>query len=62
MCDKFACKDRFMLRYCLGRYKTQEMCDKTVDAFLSRLKFVFDWFVRSKIMRKIMIIYTLKMI
>ena len=40
-----------MLKYCLDRYKTQEMCDKAVDNFLSALKFVPDWFVKSKMIK-----------
>ena len=38
-----------MLKHCLGRYKTQEMCDKAVDAFLLTLKFALDWIVANKI-------------
>ena len=37
-----------MLKYCLDRYKIQEMCDKATDAFLSTLKFAPDWFVTNK--------------
>ena len=37
-----------MLKYCLDRYKIQEMCDKVTDAFLSTLKFAPDWFVTNK--------------
>ena len=32
-----------MLKHCLNRYKTQELCDKAVDNFLSILKFIPDW-------------------
>ena len=42
-----------MLKYCLDRYKTQEMCYKTVNAFLVTLQFVPDWFVASKVNKKI---------
>ena len=42
-----------MLKYCLDRYKTQEMCDKAVDEFLPALKFVPDWFVTNKILEKL---------
>ena len=38
-----------MLKYCIDRYKTQEMCDKAVDDFLPTLKFVTDWFHTNKI-------------
>ena len=46
---KVVSKEPFMLKYCLDKYKTQEMCDKAVDAFLPALKFVPDWFVTKKI-------------
>ena len=38
---------------CLGSYKTQEMFNKTVDVFPPTLKFVPDWFVTSKMIKKI---------
>ena len=38
MCDKVVSKERFMLKYCLHIYKTQEICYKSVDASLLRLK------------------------
>ena len=50
---KFVSKDPFMLKYCLDRYKAQEMCDKAVDDFVSRLKFVPDWFVTDKMIKKL---------
>ena len=40
VCDKVVSEEPFMLKYCLDRYKTQEMHDKTVDACLPALKFV----------------------
>ena len=42
-----------MLKYCLDRYKTQEMCDKAVDEFLPALKFVPDWFITNKMLEKL---------
>ena len=42
-----------MLKYSLGRYKTQELCDKAVDAFLPALKFVPDCFVTNKMLEKL---------
>ena len=42
-----------MLRYCLDRYKTQEVCDKPVDDFLPALKFVPDWFATSEMIKKL---------
>ena len=38
MCDKDVFKDPFLVKYCLGRCKTQEICNKAVDDFLSTLK------------------------
>ena len=38
-------------RYCLNRYKTQQGCDEAVDACLSLLKFVPDWFVTSMMLK-----------
>ena len=34
-------------------YNTQEMCDKVVDHFLAAFKFLPDWFVRNKIIKKV---------
>ena len=42
-----------MIKYCLDRYKAQEMCDKAVDDFLPALKFVPNWFVISKMVKKL---------
>ena len=45
MPDEVASEDTFMLKYCLDSYKTQEICDKADDDFLSTLKLVLDWLV-----------------
>ena len=45
-------KDPFMLIYCPDRYKTQKMCDKAVDDCLAAVKFIPDWFVTSKMLKK----------
>ena len=42
MCNKVVFKDPFMVKYCLNRYKTQEMSDKAAEACLPALKFVPD--------------------
>ena len=39
----------------------KEMCNKAVDNFLPALKFVFDWFVTSKIIKKSFISYFMQM-
>ena len=46
---KFFSKEPFELRYCLDRYKTQEICDEAVNAFLSILKLVSEWFVPNNV-------------
>ena len=53
MRDKAFPEDSFMLKYCLGKFETQEMSDKAVDSFLLTLKFVPDWFVTSRIIKKL---------
>ena len=52
-----------MLKYCLNRYMTQEMCDKAVDAFPPILKFIPDWFVLNEMLDKnLKMLYSLIMI
>ena len=48
-----ASNDSFILKCCRDRYKTQKICDKVVDDFLPDLKFVADWFGRSKMIKKL---------
>ena len=42
-----------MLKYCRDRYKTQKMCGKAVDDFLPAVNFADDWFVTSKMIKKL---------
>ena len=49
MFDRAVPNDPFMLKYCLNRYKTQEISNKAVDDFLPASKFTPDWFATSKI-------------
>ena len=53
MCDKVVSKDTFILKYCHGKYNTQEMFDKSVKPCLQTLIFVHDCFVRSKIIEEL---------
>ena len=53
MCDKAVSNYPFMLKSSLDRYKNQEMCDQAVVDFLSALKFVPDWFVAGKMIKKL---------
>ena len=54
MCDKDVSEDPFVLEYCHGRYKIQEMCNKAIDDFLPALKCVPDWFVTNKMIKKLL--------
>ena len=58
MCEKAFSEDSFMLKYCLDRYKTQEMHDKAVNNFLPTLKFVPHWFITSKMIKKTLYWFT----
>ena len=53
MCDKTVSDDFFMLKYFLDRYKTQKISDKAVDNFLPALKFLPEWFLTSKMIKKL---------
>ena len=53
MCEKMVSEDPFNLKYCHDRCKTQKMCDKAADGFLPALRFVADWFVTSKMIKKL---------
>ena len=52
----------FMLKYCHDAYKAQEMCDKAVDDFLVALKFVPFWFITSKWLKKLIVLFLQMMI
>ena len=41
------------LKYCPDKYITQNMCDEPADDFLPTSNFVPDWFVTSKIIKKL---------
>ena len=51
-CDRVVSEDPFILIYYPDRYKSQKLCDETVDGCLAVLKFIPDWFVTSKILEK----------
>ena len=53
MCDKTISENPFSLRYVPDQYKTQQMCDKAVADCLTACKFVPDWFVTSKMIKKL---------
>ena len=39
--------------YYPDKYKTQRMCDEAVDDSLASLKLISDWFVTSKMIKKL---------
>ena len=53
MCDKAVSNELFLLKYYLDRYKIQGVCDEVVHGCLLALKFVTDWLVTSKIIKKL---------
>ena len=50
--DRVVSEDSYMLIYCPYRYKTPDMCNEDVDDFMAALKFISDWFVTSKMLKK----------
>ena len=56
MCDRVVSEDPFLIVYCYDEYKTQRMCDEAVDDCLVALKFISDWFVRSKIIKNVLLL------
>ena len=61
MCNKVVSKEHFILRFCLDKYKTQEMCDKAVNAcpWPPAIKSFPDW---MKCLKDLMLLYSLMMI
>ena len=57
MWDRVVSKEPLMLKYCHDRYETQDMWDRVVDSYLLGLKFVPDWFVMSKMIKTLMLLY-----
>ena len=55
MCDGVVSKDPFFIVYCPDKYKTQRMCNEAVDDSLAVLKLTPDWFVTSKMIKKLYI-------
>ena len=53
MCNSIICEDPFSIRYVPDEYKTHQMCDKAADSCLAALKFLSDWFVGSKMIKKL---------
>ena len=43
----------FLIVYCPDGYKTQRICDEAFDDSLAALKLTPDWFVTTKIIKKL---------
>ena len=54
MCSRVASEDPFLIIYCPGKYKTQKMCDEAVDDSVAALKLAPDWFVTTKMIKKLL--------
>ena len=52
MSDKIFSDDPFSIKYVPDLYKTQQISDQAVHDCLAPLKFVPDWFVTSKMIKK----------
>ena len=50
MGDSVFSEDAFLLVYCHNKYETQRMCVEAIDECLTKLKFIPNGFVTSKIL------------
>ena len=53
MCDRVISENSFIMVYFPDKYITQKMCDEAVDDSLPALKHICNWFVRSKMIKKL---------
>ena len=53
MCGRVVFEDAFLIVHCLGKYKTQRMCEEVVDDSLAASNLIRDWFVTSKIIKEV---------
>ena len=52
----------FLIAYYLDQYITQRLCDEFVDDSLASLKLIPDWFVTTKMIKKLYILLCTQMI
>ena len=52
MCNSIMSNDHFSMRYVPDQYKIQPVCDIAVDDCLAALKFVAEWLVKSKMIKR----------
>ena len=53
MLDRVVSKNPFLILYCPDKSITQKMCDEVVDDSLATLRLIPDWFVTSKMIKKL---------
>ena len=53
MCQRVVSEDLSVIVYCPDKYVTQIMCDEAVDDFLAALRLIPDWFVTSKMIKRL---------
>ena len=53
MCDRVVPEDPFLIVYCPDKDKTQRTCGEIIDDSLAALKLIPDWFVTSKMIKKL---------
>ena len=53
MCDRVASEDPFLIVCYRNIYKIQRMCEQAVDDSLAALTLIPDWFVTSKMIKKL---------
>ena len=56
MCDRVVSKDFFLILYCPDKYITQNKCNEAGDDSPAALKLIHDWFVTSKMIKKILLL------
>ena len=54
MCDRVIYEYLFLIVYCLDNFFKQKMFDEAVDDSLATLKLFLNWFVTSKLIKKIL--------
>ena len=53
ICDTVASLYPFLIIHCSDKYITQKMCDEAVDDSIAALKLIPNWFVTTKMTKKL---------
>ena len=53
ICERVVSEDPSLIVYCTDKYITQRLCDEAADDSLAALKLVPEWFVTSKMIKKL---------